>query len=164
MATSTVGSQAVPAAVESIMSTQSASHSSVTVESVPPVFIKDRDLGNSSITPIDVCYAVVNAIGSNSLEGVQRINNVWRVYLKDRTTRLQLTLCKQITINGKQVPLYDVNPNSFFMGLPHTTKTNNDKLTIKNLPLSVSNKEIEKLLAEKNVTLVSPVRYGSIKR
>ena len=42
-------------------------------------------------------------------------------------------------------------------------KINNDKLTIKNLPLSVSNEEIEKLLIEKKVKLVSPVRYGLIR-
>ena len=151
---SRITSSASRLAVESTLSTQSASHSSVTVESVSPVFIKDRDLGDSSITPIDVCCAMVNTIGSNRLTGVQRINNLWRVYLKDRATRLQQTLCKQITINGKQVSLYDKNPNSFFTGLPHTTKTNNDKLTVKNLPLSMSNKEIEKLSAEKNVTLL----------
>ena len=36
-------------------------------------------------------------------------------------------------------------------------RSNNDKLTVKNLPLSVSNQEIENLLKEKNVTLVSPI-------
>ena len=40
---------------------------------------------------------------------------------------------------------------------------NYDKLTIRNVPLSVSNTEIEKMLVSQKVVLVSPIRYGYIR-
>ena len=40
----------------------------------------------------------------------------------------------------------------------------NDKLTIKNLPLSVSNDEIKNMLVSKGINLVSPVKYGFIRK
>ena len=141
----------------------SSTGASTSLESMPPVFIKDRDIGSRSVTPIQVCRAITEVIGSSKLEGVQKVNNLWRVYTKDKAARLQLCVKQQIAMNGKLVQLYDCNPFVTFHGLPLQKKINNDKLTIKNLPLSVSNEEIEKLLNEKNVKLVSPVRYGLIR-
>ena len=139
----------------------------VTLESVKPVFIKDKDIGDDTITAISICNAVTRVVGTSKLEGVQKIGNIWRVYLKDMSTRLELTVKEQIVINGKAVPVYDQNPNHItFKGLSSKNanhRSNNDKLTVKNLPLSVSNQEIENLLKEKNVTLVSPIFYGKIR-
>ena len=141
---------------------------SVTVESVKPVFIKDKDIGDDTITAINICNAVTRVVGTSKLEGVQKIGSIWRVYLKDMSTRLELTVKEQIVVNGKNVPVYDQNPNHItFKGLSSRQngnhRPNNDKLTLKNLPLSVSNQEIEKLLKEKNVMLVSPIFYGKIR-
>ena len=100
---------------------------SVTLESVKPVFIKDKDIGDDTITAINICNAVTRVVGTSKLEGVQKIGNIWRVYLKDMSTRLELTVKEQIVINGKAVPVYDQNPNHItFKGLSrqnHWTKT-----------------------------------------
>ena len=136
---------------------------STAVESVTPVFLKDREIGNGTVTPIQVCKAITEIIGSSKLEGLPKVNNLWRVYVKDKVARLELTVKGQIAVNGRMVHLYDRNPYVTYQGLPMKKKMNNDKITIKNLPLSVSNEEIEKLLREKNVKLVSPVRYGLIR-
>ena len=40
----------------------------------------------------------------------------------------------------------------------------NDKLTITNLALSVSNEEIKNMLQGKGISLVSPVKYGFIRK
>ena len=78
-----------------------------------------------------------------------------------------LAVKQSIAINGKiqklVVPMYDRNPNVTFLGLPLEKKVNNDKITIKNLPLSASNDMIEKMLKENNVKLLSPIRYGNIR-
>ena len=141
----------------------SSTGASTSLESMPPVYIKDRDIGSGSVTPIQVCRAIAEVIGSSKLEGVQKVNNLWRIYTKDRAARLQLCVKQQLAVNGKLVQIYDRNPFVTFHGLPMQKKIDNDKLTIKNLPLSVSNEEIEKLLNEKKVKLVSPVRYGLIR-
>ena len=64
-----------------------------TIQPVPPVFMKERDI--QGITPIQLCNAIVSVISDSKLEGVQKVNNIWRVYLKDRQTRLELQ-CKGV--------------------------------------------------------------------
>ena len=132
-----------------------------TIQSVPPVFLKERDI--QGITPIQLCNAIVSVISDSKLEGVQKVNNIWRVYLKDRQTRLELSVKESIIVNGQRVRLYDTNPNVVFSGYSHNQRFDADKLTIKNLPLSVSNNEIAKMLREKNVQMISPIRYGYIR-
>ena len=85
----------------------SSTGASTSLESMPPVFIKDRDIGSGSVTPIQVCRAIIEVIGSSKLEGVQKVNNLWRIYTKDRAARLQLCVKQQIAVNGKLVQLYD---------------------------------------------------------
>ena len=99
----------------------------------------------------------------SKLEGVQKIHSIWRIYLKDMQTRLELGTKESIVINGRQVRIYDRNPNATFGGVSEHRQSNSDKLTIKNLPLSVSNNEIEKLLLDKNIKLMSSVKYGYIR-
>ena len=74
--------------------------------------------------------------------------------------------CEGIShINGHRIPLYDQNPNVTFSvsGVSGVTRQKKNKLTIKNLPLFVSNNEIVKMLTDNNVVLASPVRYGLIR-
>ena len=130
-------------------------------QSVLPLFFRDRDLNDNSITPMDICRAITNVVGASKLDGLQKINSVWRVYLKDRQVRLELCV-KPLSINGHQVTLLDQNPNVTFSGSGISAQKK-DKLTIKNLPLSVSNEEVVKFLKENNIVLASAVRYGMIR-
>ena len=140
----------------------------MTMDSVPPLFVKDSDIGDPSITPFDMCSAVVRVTSANKLEGIQKINNLWRLYVKDNTARLELFLKQHILINGKNVPLYDQNPylsrQTLHRGpLGQEIPQSNDKLTIKNVPLSVRNEEIKQMLEEKGIELRSMVKYGYIR-
>jgi predicted NAD-dependent protein-ADP-ribosyltransferase YbiA (DUF1768 family) len=134
--------------------------------SVPPVFIKSSDI-DTTVTPFEMCNIIIRAIGSGSkLDGVQKVNNLWRIYLKDRTTRLQLFNRGKVLINGHNISLYDQNPyisKQTSEDDPTQQPQPNDKLTIKHLALSVSNEEIKKMLEEKNINLKSKVRYGYIR-
>lgn len=130
------------------------------MESVPPLFIKDQDIGDRNVTPIQLCSAVIRVIGATKLDGIQRINNLWRLYVKDRAARVELYIKQTLLINTKHVPLYDQNP---FASNQPGPRQNNDKLTVRNVPLSVSNDEIKKMLEEQNVQLASPIRYGYIR-
>ena len=137
------------------------------VQSVPPLFIRDTDIGKT-LTPFEMCSTIVRACSPSKLEGVQKINNIWRVYIKDANTRLELFMKEQIMIQGKNVPLYDVNPNhssqQMYRGPPGThVITQNDKLTIKHLPLSVSNEDIKTMLVDLGAELVSPIKYGFVR-
>ena len=73
---------------------------------------------------------------------------------------------KHILINGKDIPLYDQNPyisRQQMQGERRQIPLSNDKLTIKYVPLSVSNDEIKAMLEEKGVELRSAINYGKIR-
>lgn len=139
-----------------------ASPSSVSIVSVHPLFIRDRDIGNDSIEPMVLCRAITSIISPSKLQGVQIINNIWRIYIKDKPSRLELFIKESIIINGRRVKLYDQNPNRIYEK-GDVTQQPLDKLTIRNLPLSVANEEIAKLLQEKNVVLKSSIKYGYLR-
>ena len=134
--------------------------------SVAPVFVKDSDVADPNITPYAMCTALINVIGSSKLEGVQKVNNIWRLYVKDKVSRLELCCKQKRWIGSRQVPLYDQNPNSSRQPVssgPRNLPQSNDKLTVKHLPLSVSNEEIKHMLEENGVSLRSSIRYGMIR-
>ena len=94
-----------------------------------------------SIEPIELCRAISNVINPSKLQGVQKINNLWRIYIKDKHARVELFIKESIVINGKRIKLYDQNPNRVYES-GDVAQQKLDKLTIRNLPLSVSNEEV----------------------
>ena len=130
------------------------------------LFIKNSDIEDASMTAFQMCTYVTRVIGASKLDGIQKINGLWRVYIKDHATRLQLYLKNSILILGRQVHLHDQNPHTRTFDIDSSgerVNSANDKLTIKNVPLSVSNEEIRKMLEENKLTLVSPIRYACIR-
>ena len=131
------------------------------IDAVLPVYIRNRDI-DSNVLPIDMCKAVTQVIHSSKLIGVQKINNTWYIYLKDRAARLEFCVKGSIIISGKRVDLHDQNPSmSSRTGAPALKQL--DKLTVRHLPLSTSNDQISKFLEQKNITLKSPIRYGLVR-
>ena len=63
-----------------------------------PIFFKQQDIedgeGGRSITCYDVCMAVSAVTGKDSIEGAQNVRGIWRIYLRNRTARLQLCVKK----------------------------------------------------------------------
>ena len=116
-----------------------------------------------------MCKAVTRVISASKLEGVQKIHNLWRLYVKETTARLELFVNKSILINGKNIALYDLNPYISRQELSNGRNGSiqvpqaNDKITVKHLPLSVSNEEIRIMLEEKGVNLVSSIMYSQIR-
>ena len=126
---------------------RSTANPSVSLESVPPLFLKrERDFKGQAVTDMDIYRAVTRCIQQAKLEGVQCVNNLWRIYLKDKQPRLQLCVKEAITINRQNIPVYDQNP--YVTSGNQVSFQKKDKLTIKHLPLSISNDEIRKLLEE----------------
>ena len=129
----------------------------VNTSTVEPLFIKESDMPTADLEPYTVARAVIRVVHRDSLDGVQRIGQLWRLYLKTAVSRLELLARRSILIQGSTVPLYEQNPFKTRQISPEDIK---DKLTIKNLPLSVSNKEVASMLADKGVVLSSNVKYA----
>ena len=124
---------------------------------VEPLFIKEVDMPSADISPFNIVRAITRVISPQAVDGVQRIGRLWRLYFKSLTARLEMMSKKTVLIQGKMVPLYEQNP---FKTNQRTPEDRKDKLTIKGLPLSVSNDEVQNLLESKKVVLSSQVKYG----
>ena len=129
----------------------------VNPSTVEPLFIKESDMPIADLEPYTVARAIIRVVHRDTLDGVQRIGQLWRLYLKTTVSRLELLARRSILIQGLTVPLYEQNPFKTRQISPEDIK---DKLTIKNLPLSVSNKEVASMLADKGVVLSCNVKYA----
>ena len=77
--------------------------------------------------------------------------------MKSAQSRIELLSQRALLFQGKRVAMYDQNPSKTNQQNPDDRK---DKLTIKGLPLSVSNDEVKNFLESKNIVLSSPVKYS----
>ena len=101
-----------------------------------PLFIKQAEVTKSdeNIAAIDIVTAACKIVGNGNVVGVQRVNSLWLIYLKDRTSRLQLYTKENIIVKGNLIHMYDENPFT-----TRNQQQRNENLTIKNLPLTVNN-------------------------
>ena len=125
---------------------------------VEPVFFKQKDIHSNqnltSLTSYDVCIAVSRIVGQSNVDGAQNINGIWRIYLLSKESRVNLLVRGALTLMGRQVQLFDKNPT-----LMRDPTENIERLTIKDLPLSVSNSEIDAYLASKGLVAASNIKY-----
>ncbi len=132
-------------------------------EIVLPVFFKHKDYSdqmriighNTDLTPYTVCRAVEKSLGPQSVLGAQNIRGMWRIYLKQPSLKVELLVKGELKLREAKVTLYEQNPYVTKMKLPTTPR---EKVTIKDLPLSVSNEEIVKFLTSKSIVAVTPVK------
>ena len=110
---------------------------------VEPVFIKHQDR-DEVLEPYEVCIAVGRIVGNAAVDGVQNISGIWRIYLKSLADRAKLLVKKDITIHRRGYQLQDKNP-----ALLGRYQDECERITIKELPLSVANSEIEHFLTTK---------------
>ena len=125
---------------------------------VEPVFFKQKDFGeNLSTSPLkayEVCMAVSRIIGQGNVDGAQNINGIWRIYLHSKESRINLLVRGHLTLMGRQVQLFDKNPT-----LVKDPSEPIERVTIKDLPLSVSNTEVDSFLVSKGLVPISAVKY-----
>lgn len=125
--------------------------------SVEPLFIQHKDLPASDrIRSLDISLEASKAIGRENVLGSQNVRGIWRLYCKSREKRLEL-LTKGMALHGKTIPLYEQNPKVTNVDDPSLTA---EKLTIKDLPISVSNDEVKAFLLAKGVKITTDPRYS----
>ena len=124
---------------------------------VPAVFFKARDVNNPrTLSDFEVCQAVAASVGHSHLLGCQRIGGLWRVYLKDKESRIKLTATK-MNLRGQLIHIYEDNP--FRAGIrdpDHQVK----RITVKDLPLSKGNSELKLFLQDKQLKMTSEIQYS----
>ena len=126
---------------------------------VEPVFVKALEIPDyKSMKEFEMCQAVCKRLDSVKLLGVQRIGMLWRIYLKDRESRVTL-LANKLEIRSQTVNVFSNNPMRAKLAEGETDQ-NVVKITIKDLPISRGNKGIEHFLVSQGIKLKSKVEYS----
>jgi hypothetical protein len=115
---------------------------------VNPAYVKVRDI----LTPLpeyDMCLAVATQVGHNNLLGCQKIRGLWRLYLTDPEARVKL-ITEQLTVNNQTIHVYSDNPFRARLDSPEDQAT---RITVKDLPISYGNDEIQRYMEAKGVTV-----------
>ncbi len=127
-----------------------------------PLYIKNRDLKTSSgerVETYDICKSLSNIVGTRNVDGVQLVRGLWKVYVKTLASRMEL-LSKGISVNGISVTMFDTNP--FVREFDNQEQV--EKITIKDLPLSLDNDKIKEFLnSHEGLVLKSGIRYGKVR-
>ena len=128
------------------------------MDGVPPVFIREDDIpdGDTFPTVLEVCLAVEQSIGRNTIAGSQRLSGLWRIYATSTKARNDL-LIQGFTIRGAKLKVCDINPNILKDSttgeeIPAT------KLWIDQVPLSVADSEFENSLKQIGCELRSSIK------
>ena len=122
---------------------------------VKPIFIKESDFfSNKSppkelwITHVEIYKALEHKIKPQFVRGIQRIKQMWRIYLDNEEDRM-LLLTEGITLRNKTIPLHSQNPYYQKDELLTTT------IRVKNIPLSADDGQIDRELRQKNIEVMS---------
>lgn len=115
---------------------------------VEPLFLLRRNLPPASgerdrFEALELCLAAERVSGRETIMGAQEIRGLWRIYPTNRTARTKL-LIEGMAVRGHTVTLYDKNP--FVLRGQGGAEAPATKLFISNLPLSVSDADIESAL------------------
>ncbi|CAC5365637.1 unnamed protein product [Mytilus coruscus] len=115
------------------------------------IFIKESDFfGNKTppkelwITHVEIYTALEHKIKPQFGRGIQRIKQMWRIYLDSEVDRM-LLLTEGITLRNKSVPLHSQNP--YYQKDEYITTTVREK----NIPLSADDGQIDKELRQRNI-------------
>ncbi|CAC5377957.1 unnamed protein product [Mytilus coruscus] len=106
---------------------------------VKPIFLKRRRctwLGETPrslwLTNLEIYNAIGTKVPVECIKGIQRIREMWRLYMDNEEDRLSL-LVTGLNLRGRQVPLYSQNPQN-----PGRLQENTIRIKVKNVPLSMT--------------------------
>ncbi|VDI46142.1 Hypothetical predicted protein [Mytilus galloprovincialis] len=114
---------------------------------VKPIFLKDEDVHGSVkpprtlwLTNVEIYNAIGTKVPAECIKGIQRIREMWRLYMDNEEDRLSL-LVTGLNLRGRQVPLYSQNPRN-----PGRLQENTIRIKVKNVPLSADDGQIHRAL------------------
>ena len=124
-------------------------------DNITPLFFKAKDLADKNVNTYDICEAVFGVVGRDGLHGAQRIRGLWRLYLKSDGAKKKL-LTEGLCIGGLRVTIYTENP--FSANLQENMSA--VKLTIKDIPLSYSNDEVQNFLVNLGAQTTCEIKFS----
>ena len=77
---------------------------------IEPIYMRHKDLKTRDVTSYTICQAMERIVGKRKVEGAQLVNYMWRLYVKDKESRIQLLSKKEMLVINKNVQLFDQHP------------------------------------------------------
>ena len=105
-----------------------------------PVYVKDSDMNFEGNKIIIMCTSINNYFHREAL-GAQKVNNVWKLYVRSNPTREAL-LVNGLQINNDIIKVYDTNPIS---------NKQSERVVIKDLPANLPSDMILTFLKDHHV-------------
>ena len=128
----------------------------------PACFITNNSIlvgkDEEPLRPLEICYALEKVSGKGTIEGVQKMNGLWRCYPMTKKAYNDLTV-KGISLRGQTIQVLRKNP----MLLTNDDGKPTTRLTIGNVFLSTATSEIENALDKIGVVRRSPIRYECLR-
>ena len=114
---------------------------------VKPIFLFDKDVHGEAkparslwVTNVEIYKAVGAKVPAECIKGIQRIREMWRIYMDNEEDRLSL-LVQGVDLRGRQIPLHPHNPRN-----PSTLQPDTIRIKVKNVPLSADDGQIHRAL------------------
>ena len=92
------------------------------------------------LTNVEIYKAIGVRVPSQCIKGIQRIRDMWRIYMDNEEDRLSL-LVQGLVLRGRQIPLHSQNPYN-----PGRTQPDTIRIKVKNVPLSADDGQIHRAL------------------
>ena len=125
-----------------------------------PAYIRESDIGQ--INGYILGQKVIEQIGSRDVKCVQKVKNLWRIYITNDVAKLSLTM-QGLNLDGKVIKVYPTNPHrtGALRAIAEGADDNIEmvRLVIKDLYTSVSDKDIIHMLTDVyGVQVATPIR------
>ena len=116
-------------------------------DSVKPLFLVDQDVFGSTkpdrthwLTNVEIYKAVGSKVPAECIKGIQRIRDMWRIYMDNTEDRITL-IVEGLNLRGRRVPLHTQNPRN-----PQRFRPDTIRIKVKNIPLSADDGQIHRTL------------------
>ena len=113
---------------------------SLNMNTIVPIYLKNSDLPNQTgkNTRLDICQIVNQHVPDHAI-GAQLVLGVWSLWLKNiRARDYMINKVKNIEVYGRSIDIHDIYPTA--KSIP------NEKIVLKDIPLSVKDSEILEFL------------------
>ena len=138
-----------------------ATESSVLGAVTSPLFFLHRNLGvdrTKQIKGYELIKEIQEVVQKEDvIDGIQRIGGLWRVYICDEEEKIRLT-SEGFTFRGVAVNVMTENP---FLRKDNSQqeRQKGTKVIIQNVPLTIQNNDVEIMLKQFKVTMLSGISY-----
>lgn len=149
-----------PAAGESTQTYTRGIHTTEPHKPILPLYLQEKDLPTEQTRGLDICKAIAQQLGNPTLlkmvqpRKINQNDTLWRLHVTTDKAREQM-LGEGLQYQNTTVPLLDQNPHIFGSG--ENTRT---KVTIKDLPASVSEEQVITMLQNYNHTKPTRIMHS----